>query len=255
MRKLTAVVIGGLLVVGGLGGIRQAAQAHVCDDPQNQATCEDTPVMPNWRDNYVPLFDLENRNDEQQRYDAQRWRDECDNQQQCVWAETGTSLFETGSLLDGDPPEGLGSPNEAHIGMAASHCFLAEAAHQCEDHDPASGEGVHDAHGGAVYADACLTQNSDPATNKWCNDGMTDTQVGVTIMDHNPCGTLIPIVACTDEYHVIRPFDQPYTDAQKADSQAALAAIVADPATYICGHHDSGQDCRDGVNTLLDFLF
>lgn len=244
MRKRLAIVLAALTGLGILGLIPQAADAHTCDP--NTGECEETPVIENWRGQYVPVFGLEDREDEQQRYDAQRWRDECDNQQQCAWVEGGNSA--TG-----------GSPNELHVGYAASHCFLGEAAHQCEDHtgsgDPNNPrEGVHDAHGGAVYADVCLAQNNDPTTNKWCDDGVEDTQVGVTIMDHNGCGTVVPIVACTDEYHVVRPADQAYTEAQMANTQEETAAIAGDPASYLCGTHASGQSCRNRVNGILDLL-
>jgi len=250
MRKRLAIVLAALTGLGILGLVPRAAEAHTCDP--NTGECEDTPVMDNWRDQqYVPVFGLEDNQDEQQRYDAQRWRDECDGQQNCAWAYGGTSAF-----ADED---GNRSPNEAHAGFAASHCFLGEAAHQCEDHtgsgDPDNPrEGVHDAHGGALYVDICLAQNNDPSTNKWCDDGVEDTQVGVTIMDHNPCGLVVPIAACTDEYHVVRPADQAYTDAQMEDTAAAPGEIAGDPASYICGDHSSGQSCRDGVNDFLDIL-
>lgn len=221
------------------------AGAHQCEDPDDPSTCEQTDVMPNWRDgNYVPLFDLEDRTDEQQRYDAQRWRDECDNgrydspgyqsRQMCWWMYGGISGF--------DDRDGSGmAPNEWHAGFAATHCFLFEFAHQCEDHEAERGEGVHDAHGGAIYADICLTPNDE---SKYCDDGMEDTQVGVTIMDHNACGTIIPIVACTDEYHVIRPFDQEYTQRQLSDPEGGdgtaeyIPRILEDPILYLCGYEE-----------------
>jgi hypothetical protein len=244
MRKRLAIVLAALTGLGVLGLVPRAAEAHTCDP--NTDECEDTPVMENWRDQYVPVFGLEDREDEQQRYDAQRWRDECDNQQQCAWAEGGNSA--TG-----------GSPNELHVGYAATHCFLGEAAHQCEDHtgsgDPDNpNEGVHDAHGGALYADVCLAQNNDPTTNKWCDDGVEDTQVGVTIMDHFGCGIFVPIASCTDEYHVVRPADEAYTNAQMEDTAAAPGEISGDPASYICGNHVSGASCRNNVNNMLDLL-
>lgn len=232
--------------LGLLAVVPRAAEAHVCDP--NTGECEETPVVPNWRDNYVPLFDLEDRDDEAQRRDAQRWRDECDNQSQCIWLDSTTSLFN-----DAGDPDPSASPNEVHGGIGASHCFAFEGFHQCENHDPAAGEGVHDAHGGAIYVDVCLAQNNDPETNKWCDEGLKDTQAGVTIMDHNPCGLVVPIVACTDEYHVVRPFDTDYTTAQMDNTQAALALIIADPARYICGYHDGGtqQTCYSNVSFIL----
>lgn len=240
---LALIVVAGILTLGG------AASAHECtDDPnteQQPDECHDTPVMPNWRGTYVPLFDLEDREDESQRYDAQRWRDECDNgnetatdgsyqsRQQCAWLYGGTSGFEddNGNL----------SPNELHFGFAATHCFLFEFAHQCSDgHDgDVQGEGVHDAHGGATYVDVCLQPNPE---SKYCDDGMKDTQVGVTIMDHNPCGTVVPIVACTDEYKVVRPLDTEYTQAQMDNSVEQTQEILDDPYTWLCGYGQYGGD-------------
>ena len=239
---LAATVVLGTLVLGG------SASAHECtNDPQTEQTpdeCHDTPVMPNWRGTYIPLFDIEDREDEQQRYDAQRWRDECDNgketsiedyegRQQCAWFYGGTTGFkdDNGNL----------SPNEAHVGFAATHCFLFEFAHQCSDgHDGSvTGEGVHDAHGGALYVDVCLQPNPE---SKYCNDGAKDTQVGVTIMDHNPCGTVVPVVACTDEYKVVRPLDTEYTQAQMANTQEDTQAILDDPYTWLCGYGQYGGD-------------
>lgn len=248
MRRPPAKILLLILAASMLGNAG-AAFGHACTDPEDESTCEDTPVMPNWRDQYVPLFDLEDRDDEQQRYDAQRWRDECDQpngeaNQSCTWADFGMSLFNE----EGDFDPASSEPQEAHAGFAASHCFLFEFAHQCEDHDASLGEGVHDAHGGATYVDVCLAENPD---NKFCDEGIQDTQAGVTIMDHNACGTVVPIVACTDEYHVVRPFDSEYTMEQMADSVAAVQKIADDPATYVCGHHPSGQSCRDAVNDVL----
>lgn len=246
MRKPSARAMLGILalaVVAGVMTLGGTALAHECGyDPQNPELCRETPVMPNWRGTYVPLFDIEDREDESQRYDAQRWRDECANgdpnspdyqsRQQCQWAYGGTSLFPN---RENDER----SPNELHAGFAATHCFLFEFAHQCEDHDAARGEGVHDAHGGATYVDVCLTANPE---SKYCDDGLEDTQVGVTVMDHNPCGTVVPIVACTDEYKVVRPLDIAYTQAQMDNTVEDTQAIVADPYTWACGFEQYG-DC------------
>lgn len=210
------------------------ASAHECDydgeerDTGNQSNCEETHVVPNWRDgNYIPLFDIADRDDPEQRRDAQRWRD-CSyydedgyyqNNQFCIWLNFGNSFED--------------SPNEVHAGSGGQHCFLGEFAHDCSDHDRRHGEGVHDAHGGANYVDVCL---ADSEENRYCDDGLQDTQAGVTIMDHNPCGTIVPIVACTDEYHVIRPFDQAYTTEQMEDSAEYIPRILADPILYLCGY-------------------
>src|SRR5688572_6415457 len=170
LMMVAFAVVGSVLVLGG------PASAHECtdSDPKNEPNpeeCHETPVMPNWRGTYIPLFDIEDREDEAQRYDAQRWRDECNNgdpnsptyqsRQQCAWMYGGTSAFPN---RDDD----VRAPNELHVGFAATHCFLLEFAHQCEDHDASYGEGVHDAHGGATYVDICLTENPE---SKYCNDG------------------------------------------------------------------------------------
>jgi hypothetical protein len=244
MRRYAFLLLVSIAVgVCGVITATQVAQAHEChtDRQSGSRVCRDTRVMPNWRDNYVPLFGLEDRGDKQQRYDAQRWRDECDGQQNCAWVEGGSSGFPND---DGSSP----SPNELHAGYAASHCFLAEAAHQCEGHDSSLGEGVHDAHGGAIYADVCLARNRE---NKWCNDGLEDTQVGLTIMDHNPCGTVVPVVACTDEYHVVRPLDGEYTAAQMENTGRAPQGVAERPARYVCGKHRTGRQCRAQVNGVL----
>jgi hypothetical protein len=240
LLMLAVAIVAGVLAIGG------SAAAHECTDdpqtPQNPDECHETPVMPNWRGTYVPLFDLEDREDEAQRYDAQRWRDECNSgdpnsstyqsRQQCAWMYGGTSGFP-------NREDDVRAPNELHVGFAATHCFLFEFAHQCEDHDASYGEGVHDAHGGATYVDVCLSPNPE---SKYCDDGMMDTQVGVTIMDHNPCGTVVPIVACTDEYKVIRPLDQEYTQAQMDNSAEQTQEILADPYTWLCGYGQYGGD-------------
>jgi hypothetical protein len=241
-RRLLLLALAGVMGLGTLV-LATGASAHECNyDPDAPEQCRETPVMPNWRGTYVPLFDLADREDEAQRYDAQRWRDECANgdpnsptyqsRQQCAWYYGGTSGFPN---RDSD----LLAPNELHAGFAATHCFLFEFAHQCEDHDASNGEGVHDAHGGATYVDLCLTENPE---SKYCDEGPRDTQVGVTIMDHNPCGTIVPIVACTDEYKVVRPLDQEYTQTQMDNSANQTQEIAADPYTWLCGYEEFG-DC------------
>ncbi len=236
-RRFTMIM---LAAIGAAVLAPSLASAHQCEDVNDPSTCEESPVVPNWRDgNYVPLFDLADRDDEQQRKDAQRWREECEqgspgepgyqSRQQCVWAYGGTSAV---------GPAGDQAPNEFHVGFAASHCFLFEAAHQCNGNGHTqTGEGTHDKHGGAIYADICATENNE---SKYCDDGRTDTQVGLTIMDHNPCGTVVPIVACTDEYHVIRPLDQGYTTEQMEDSQEYIGRIGDDPILYLCGYPQYG---------------
>ena len=247
-RKLALLLL--LTLAGGLfGGIR-AASAHQCpddwepDDPE----CQETDVYDDWRPNYVPLFDLPARDDqseggegEQQRYDAQRWRDECNNdgeyRQQCLWFYGGQSVMphpESDGHHDGEEPEDglLSRPNEAHVGYAATHCFLAEGAHDCDRHGADNEFDTHDSHGGAIYADVCTAENPD---SKYCDDGLQDTQAGVTIVDHLDCPT-----GCLDEYHVVRPLDSEYTQAQMDATAAALEGIVSDPETYLLGYPKEG---------------
>lgn len=236
MRRKLAFVFVPALVAGLLVGVG-AAQAHQCEQPKKNkaAECRDTAVYPDWRPNYIPLFDLPNRDDpdagEQERYEAQRWRDECDDddgdgveeqRQQCQWLYGGTSVQEYPTDQDGP------RPNELHVGYAANHCFLAEGAHDCDRHDADNEFNTHDSHGGAVYADICLSPNPD---SRRCDDGMQDTQIGVTVVDHLDCP-----FGCFDEYHLVRPFDGDHTAAQMEDSQAAIGTIAADPKVHVCGY-------------------
>ena len=243
MRRKLAV----LFVVGVMGsmlvGVR-LADAHQCPEPKHDGKvkrgeeCHETEVYDDWRSNYVPLFDLPDRDQqddgsdgEQQRRDAQRWREECadgdQERQQCAWYYGGTSGMPYGTDEDGP------RPNEVHVGFAATHCFLAEAAHDCDAHGDSNQFATHDSHGGATYVDLCLTPNPD---SKYCDDGPEDTQIGVTSVDHLTCP-----MGCMDEYHVVRPLDMEYTQAQMDDSQAAILAIPSDPVTYVCGYPDPEQ--------------
>lgn len=224
---LTTMIVGSLLTAMGV------ADAHQCGDkPNKKDNCQETPVYEDWRSNYVPLFDLPDRDEqgegtdgEQQRRDAQRWRAECEDEgqerQQCAWAYGGSSAMEYPTDVDGP------RPNELHVGYAANHCFLAEAAHDCDSHEETE-FGTHDSHGGAVYADVCLTENPD---SNLCDDGASDTQAGVTVVDHLTCP-----VGCADEYHAVRPADTEYTTNQMEDSAAAVETIAADPARHVCGY-------------------
>jgi hypothetical protein len=214
-------------------GIR-SADAHQCPDPYapDDPACHETAVYPDWRPNYVPLFDLSDRDGEageQQRYDAQRWRDECNNdgeyRQECAWFYGGQSA----QSYEGSD-DGLPRPNEAHAGFAATHCFLAEGAHDCDAHGEESEFDTHDSHGGALYVDVCLTENPD---SKYCDDGLEDNQAGVTIVDHLDCPA-----GCFDEYHVVRPLDVAYTEEQTQDSVDAVGVIVDDPVAHLCGYPD-----------------
>ena len=205
-----------------------SASAHQCKDGDTSKHCEDTQVYDDWRPNLVPVFDLPERDDES-REDAQRWRQECEDdgeyRQECVWVYGGQS----GMVYETDP-DGTPRPNELHAGVAATHCFIAEAAHDCDRHaDVSEGEfETHDSHGGAAYVDACFAAYE---ASQHCDDGLADTQVGVTVVDHLDCP-----IGCFDEYHVVRPFDQPYTQAQVDDSVVTAQAIAADPKTFVCGY-------------------
>lgn len=238
-RKLAALLL--LTMTGALLVGIQAVQAHECpeqyqpDDPE----CTETQVYDDWRPNYVPLFDLADRDGadgEQQRYDAQRWRDECHNngeyRQQCAWYYGGNSAMFYDETDGDDPYLPLSRPNEAHVGYAATHCFLAEGAHDCDRHGQNEFD-AHDSHGGAIYADVCLSKNRD---SKYCDDGLMDTQAGVTIVDHLTCPT-----GCFDEYHVVRPFDTEYTEKQMANSVEYLGSL--DPQRHLCGYEDKGSRC------------
>lgn len=234
MTKRMWAALAGVAVVGGLTIGIAPSFAHQCPDGDTTSDeCHDTTVYSDWRGNYVPLFDLPDREEEgagtdgeSQRRDAQRWRDECTKdgvyEQQCQWSRGGFSAVPS-DTDDGDTPR----PNEWHVGYAANHCFLFELAHDCDRHEESEFD-THDSHGGAVYADVCLSENDD---SKHCDDGLSDTQAGVTVVDHLDCP-----VGCMDEYHVVRPLDQPYTEEQMNDSAEAAASL--DPQGYVCGDPD-----------------
>lgn len=254
MRRRIALIVGVVVVFAGLGGVRMAAEAHTCEDPDDPENCHPS-VVENWRGQYVPAFGLEDREDEQQREHAQRWHQECQSggqyQQQCVWLYGGTTVA--------PDDDGNVAPMEQHAGLAMTHCFAGEAFHQCENHnDP--GEGEHDSHGGSIYVDVCVNENpeADASTAGACDEGLQDTQAGITIEDHNPCGNVAPVVACTDEYHVVRPFDGEYTEAQTDDTAAWVESAQTSPAdhfaSWICGDHPSSQSCRDRVDTFFSLL-
>jgi hypothetical protein len=237
-----------LAVIAAALGVNGAAIAHQCEengDPAGQE-CQNTPPVDNWRDSYVPLFEPLDREDGDARYGYQRWHEECDNQQMCGWAEGGTSFFSP----DWAPDEQYPTPNELHVGFAATHCFLFEAQHDCSDHAPGpdSSDPVHDSHGGAIFIDLCVTPNPDSSQGGGhCTNGLPDTTVGLLIVDHNSCGIFVPIASCTDEYHIWKPFDPDYTMAQMARSQAAFEALMDDPQTwlvnYFCGRPEYSEDC------------
>ncbi len=231
MRRKLAFVVVTVLALTGVAAFNQAVQAHACTEPapgeEVPAECGPTDVYPNWRDNLVPLFDLEDRDDEQQKRDAQRWRDEngCEKQF-CIWANPSGSV---------DDHEG---PATIHAGMAGEHA-LGEAAHSDEDHSDTE-FGNHDSHGGSIYADVCLGTDAGTSYEDHagaCED-MYDSQVGITIVDHLTCPA-----GCADEYHVIRPTDPAFTAAQVEDSQRDTGEIAADPQRYACGYEERGSAC------------
>lgn len=258
-RTTTAAILVALLTIGTAAVTGRTALAHQCttttadeadshpgqghgqgqgqghgygqpdaEEPQEpEETCGPTDVYPNWRDNYVPLFDLADREDEQQRRDAQRWRDEngCDTQF-CTWADPSVSV---------NDPEG---PATLHAGIAGDHT-LTEGAHDDEGHD-GSEFGNHDSHGGAVYADVCAGTDAGTSHEGQAGacTGPQDTQVGITVVDHLDCPA-----GCADEYHVVRPLDPAYTEEQASDSQRDLAAVAADPQRWACGYEEQGSAC------------
>lgn len=240
MRRSAWLVAVALVLGGGLVFVAPSAFAHQCPNGDTSKKCEETAVYPDWRPNYIPLFDLPDRDEqgegtegERQRKEAQRWREckdpEDGEQQQCGWVKGGQSVKPYPTDTDRQ------RPNELHVGYAASHCFLAELAHDCDRHSDEDEFETHDSHGGAVYADVCLAENPDGTR---CNDGMKDTQAGVTIVDHLTCP-----MGCMDEYHVIRPFDGEYTADQMGDSAAAIETIAADPQRHVCGYEEYDSEC------------
>ena len=236
-RRLAMLVLGvlTLTLVTGAG----TASAHECS-PDESEPCHPTPVYPNWRPQYVPLLGVndsrcEDETCKENRRDAQRWRDEwnCDTQF-CIWLKFGFSFDD-------------GSPQSVHGGAAGDHS-LFEAAHSSEGHG--TEEGNHDAHGGAIYYDLCLAGDAGTSYEDQAGacDGVEDTQVGLTILDHNPCGVPpfpgVPF-PCIDEYHVVRPFDADYSTEQMEESQEQIQQDMEDPESYLCGYAGTAE--RDEV--------
>ena len=63
MRR-TIAVMAAVIVAAGLGVSARMASAHECPDgPENEETCYETRVFPDYRPNVVPLFDLPDRDD------------------------------------------------------------------------------------------------------------------------------------------------------------------------------------------------
>ena len=241
-KRMLTILVATAMALTGLAITAAVVQAHACVEettpapepdkklkkdeepppPPTTTTCGPTDVYENWRPNYLPLFDLADRDDEQQKRDAQRWRDEngCEKQF-CIWASPSGSV---------DDPEG---PATIHAGMAGEHA-LGEAAHSDEGHTDDE-FGNHDSHGGSIYADICAgTDNGTSFEGKAGScTGPEDTQVGITVVDHLTCPA-----GCADEYHVVRPLDQPYTQEQLADSQRDLATAASDPQRHVCGYEE-----------------
>lgn len=239
MRRV-ALLLAALVVLGLLVGLGSAS-AHECTDPNNPATCHPTPVYPNWRGQYVPLFGVndtrcEDETCKENRRREQRWRDEwgCDVQW-CTWADIQFSGL---PFTSGD-----GQPMSVHTGMAADHSF-GELAHTTEGHG--TQEGNHDSHGGSVYADVCLASDEGTSYDGQPGEcgGVEDTQAGANIVDHNPCGPPINEIPlpCFDEYHVVRPLDPAYTQEQMEESQEEIQRDVEDPHEYLCGYEGIPQN-------------
>jgi len=222
IRKLALVVAGLVFVLVGFAVMAPRAEAHECTYDENGEVieCHPADVYPDWRPNYVPVMDLEDRNDEEQKRDAQRWRDEngCDTQF-CVWAKP------SGSVDDESGPATL------HAGSAGDHSLL-EGAHSDEGHED-NEFGNHDTHGGSIYADMCAGSDAGTSYDGQAGEceGPEDTQVGITIVDHLTCP-----MGCADEYHVVRPLDQDYTQTQVDNSVRDTQTAVSDPQRHLCGY-------------------
>lgn len=244
MKRVLAASLVALATVLIAGGI---ASAHECTNPNDPEDCHPTTVYPNWRGNRVPFFGLNDRENPEERREAQRWRDEWGCKQQfCVWADFSNSVNSR-------------TPNEIHAGLAGDHSFLGEAAHQSEGHG--SQEGNHDSHGGAIYADICLAESHDTSYEGQpgeCDEGLEDNQVGLVVLDHNPCP------ACEDNYHLVRPLDHDCEDAdQPAHRQYCNERMIqtgvndtlyyADhPGEWACGYRQPGSNLCPAALYSLD---
>jgi len=232
------------LVLGSVAVVGPAALAHDCEDVNGDGTidqeteCGPTPAYAGWRPNWVPLFDVPDRQDDvdgrqgdesptdESRRTHQRWRDEygCTNSM-CIWADPAYSTADDMS------------PNTVHAGIAADHCW-GEGFHDCEGHTAGS-EGTHDGHGGTIYADICLSEDSHyygDQQDVGCEDA-NDSEVGIVIVDHLSC-----TFGCQDEYHVIRPTDPEYTQRQMEETPNDTQYIADHPDDWLCGYDGYG-DC------------
>ena len=225
------------LVVGSVSVVVPAAFAHDCDP--DGTNCESTPPYGGWRPNWVPLFDVPDRQDDvdgaqedesptdESRRTHQRWRDEygCKGSM-CIWADPAYSTADDRS------------PNTVHAGIAADHCW-GEGFHDCEGHVKGD-EGTHDGHGGTIYADICGSEDTHYYGDKkdvGCEDNM-DSEIGIVVVDHLGC-----TFGCQDEYHVIRPTDPEYTQAQMEETPKDTQYIVEHPDDWLCGYDGYGNSC------------
>ena len=234
------------IVAGGLA-IAPLAAAHDCADSTKakKSECQPTPAYGGWRPNWVPLFDVPDRQDDVDGYQDgerptdestrthQRWRDEYGCQDQmCIWADPNLST----PPVDGSEDDG--SPRSLHTGIAADHSF-GEGFHESEDHVPEE-EGTHDGHGGTIYADVCLAEDTHYTGDKadtGCADA-NDSEVGVVVTDHLDC-----TFGCQDEYHIVRPTDPEYTQRQMEESQKDAQYDAEHPDDWLCGYDGYGANC------------
>ena len=245
MSRTVRIGLLALVVAGSLVAV-PAAFAHDCPKgaPPDSPACRSTPPYGGWRPNWIPLFDVPDRQDDvegeagsptdESRRTYQRWRDEygCSGSM-CVW-------FEPSLSAPGPDGAGDGQPRSVHTGIAADHTWL-EGFHQSEGHVTGS-EGTHDGHGGTVYADVCLAEDTHDYGDKedvGCDErGVEDTEVGVVVVDHLGC-----TFGCQDEYHVVRPFDAAYTQAQLEETPKDAQYDAEHPDDWLCGYDGYGDSC------------
>lgn len=238
-RRIVGGVLAAVTVVAGLA-IVPAVLAHECLDQNGDGRfddweCQPSKVWGGWRPNWVPLFDYPDRDDrtgadgrpadQDERRTYQRWRDEygCYDQM-CIW------ILPNWSFTDG-------SPRSIHAGVAADHS-LAEGFHESEDHGPS--EDNHDTHGGTIYADVCLAEDTHYTGTRrdiGCKD-MEDTEIGIVVVDHLDC-----TFGCQDEYQIIRPLDMAFTMAQIDRIPGGLQWRLENPDIWLCGYPGYGSNC------------
>lgn len=242
MARWTRPALLALVVLGSLAVV-PTALAHDCRDRNRdgrvdqEKECGSTPPYGGWRPNWVPLFDVPDREDDvdgeyaeasptdESRRTYQRWRDEygCEDPF-CVWASPNVSVAD--------------SPRSVHAGVAADHCWT-EGFHDCEDH-LAGSESTHDGHGGTIYADVCLAEDTHyygAKRDTGCADE-NDSEVGFVIVDHLSC-----TFGCQDEYHIVRPTDPEFTQRQIEETPTDAQYDVEHPDDWLCGYDGYGPDC------------